>query len=368
MVETAIKEGWDVLTSFFPEGWEQKAYDTRALVRKRKIDSPDTLLRILLIHLADGKSLRTTAAYAEEANLCQINDSALLHRLRESGEWLRWMALKLRGDIDTSGTADDFTKKYRVRLIDASTVSEPGSTGSDWRLHYSLNLENLYCDEFEVTECLRGESFTNFSVKPQDLLVGDRIYCNRNGILHVVEQEADVLVRFHSTALPLFNYRGGRIDVLENLRTLKGTVVGDWNVYLHKENGDRIKGRLCAIRKSQESIEKAKKVILKDASKKQKKVKPETLEYAEYVILFTTVNRHRLKKSDVMELYRARWQVELSFKRLKGIMNLGHLHKSDPESCKAWLYGKIFVTLLVERIFREAESFSPWGYPLADIR
>ena len=80
-----------------------------------------------------------------------------------------------------------------------------------------------------------------------------------------------------------------------------------------------------------------------------------------YVVLFTTVNRHKLKKSDVMELYLARWQVELSFRRLKGIMNLGHLHKSDPESCKEWLYGKIFVALLVERIMREADSFSPWG-------
>ena len=114
-------------------------------------------------------------------------------------------------------------------------------------------------------------------------------------------------------------------------------------------------------------LEKAKKAILQAASKKQRKVKPETLEYAEYVVLFTTVNRHRLKKIDVMELYRARWQVELAFKRLKGIMDLGHLPKNDPESCKAWLYGKLFVALLVEHIYQEAESFSPWGYPLRAV-
>lgn len=367
MIKTTIKEDWDVLTSFFPEGWENKAYETRALVRRRKIDSPETLLRLLLIHLADGKSLRTTVAYAREANLCRINDSALLHRLRASGQWLRWMAVQMRGSTEMKATARSFAKKYRVRLIDASMVSEPGSTGSDWRLHYSLNLESLYCDAFEVTDCHTGESFSHFSVRPRDLLIGDRAYCNRRSIFHVVNQGADALVRFHSTALPLFNYRGRRIKVLNNLGTLKGTEVGDWNVYLFKDNGEKVKGRLCAIRKSREAIEKARKEILKTASKKQRKVKPETLEYAEYVILFTTVNRHRLKKMDVMELYRARWQVELSFKRLKGIMNLGHLHKSDPESCKAWLYGKMFVALLVERIFQEAESFSPWGYPAGDV-
>ncbi len=367
MIKTAIKEDWDVLTNFFPEGWENKAYETRALVRRRKIDSPATLLRVLLIHLADGKSLRTTAAYAREANLCQINDVALLHRLRCSGHWLRWMAVQLRGGIDAQETVFRYAKKYRVRLIDASVVSEPGSTGSDWRLHYSLNLESLHCDTFEVTDYRTGESFTNYSVRPQDLLVGDRAYCKTRGILHVADQGADVLVRFHSTALPLFNYRGQRIKILNKLRTLKGTAVGDWNVYLFKDNGEKVKARICAIKKSQEAIEKARKAILRAASKKQHKVRPETLKYAEYVIIFTTVNRHRLKKVDVMELYRARWQVELSFKRLKGIMDLGHLHKSDPESCKAWLYGKMFIALLVERIFKEAESFSPWGYPLRSV-
>lgn len=363
-----IDEDWDVLTSFFPEGWEKKAYETRAFVRRRNIDTPETLLRVLLIHLADGRSLRTTATYAHEAKMCQINDTALLKRLRASGEWLRWMADQLRGKITMQAAAIGFARKNRVRLIDASMVSEPGSTGSDWRLHYSLNLESLRCDAFEVTHYHTGESFTNFSAWPQDLLVGDRAYCNTRGILHVVNQSADVLVRFHSTALPLFNYHGHRIKVLNKLRTLKGAAVGDWNVYLFKDNGEKVKGRLCAIRKSQEAIEKAKAAILKAASKKQRKVKPETLEYAEYIILFTTVNRHRLKKMDVMELYRARWQVELSFKRLKGIMNLGHLYKSDPESCKAWLHGKMFVALLVERIFQEAESFSPWGYPLRAVK
>ena len=364
MITQAIKEEWSVLTSFFPKGWEDKAYETRALVRRRKIDSPQTLLRVLLIHLADGKSLRTTAAYASEAGLCHINDAALLHRLRASGEWLRWMAVSLRDSNDNLALAHSLARNYRVRLVDGSMISEPGSTGSDWCLHYSLNLKNFYCDAFEVTDCHKGESFINFSARPGDLLIGDRAYCKRPGILHVVNQGADAMARFHSTALPLYEYRGQRVKVLEKLRTLNGATVGDWNVYLIKDNGEKVKGRLCAIRKSQEAIEKAKREIKKAASKKQRKLKPDTLEYAEYVIIFTTVNRHQLKKQDVMELYRARWQVELSFKRLKSVMDLGRLHKIDPESCKAWLYGKMFVALLVERIYQEAEFFSPWGYPL----
>ena len=73
------------------------------------------------------------------------------------------------------------------------------------------------------------------------------------------------------------------------------------------------------------------------------------MEYAEYVILFTTVNRHRFKAEELLTLYRGRWQIELVFKRLKGIVGIGHLPKHNPESCIAWLQGKMFVALLVDR-------------------
>jgi hypothetical protein len=275
------------------------------------------------------------------------------------------MAVCLRGSLAPLEVVDRFVRQHRVRLIDASVVSEPGSTGSDWRLHYSLNLESLHCDAFEVTDFKTGESFTNFPVRPQDVLIADRAYSNTRGIVHVVGQGGDVVVRWHSTALPLFTYRGNSFSVLLHLRTLRGTGLGDWNVYLITEDGETVKARLCAIRKSREAMEQAKQAIVKAASKKQRTVKPETLEYAEYVVVITTVNRHRLKTKEVLELYRARWQIELAFKRLKGIIDVGHLPKQDPESCKAWLYGKMFVAMLVERIFRAAETFSPWGYPLS---
>lgn len=364
MKTTLIKEDWDVLTSFLPAGWEDKAQEKGAFLRRRKVDSPETLLRLLLIHLADGKSLRTTAAYASEAGLCHINDVALLHRLRCSGEWLRWMALGLLGDINIGAAVQKLFIDSRVLLIDASMVSEPGSTGSDWRLHYSMNLNGLHCNTFKITDYRQGESFTHFEISPDDILVGDRIYCNQKGILHVVGQGADVLVRFHSTALPLYDYRGKRITVLDKLQSLERGKTGDWNAYLLTDSGDRVKVRICAIKKSVKAFEREKKAILKAASKKQRKVKPETLEYAKYITVVTTLNRHRLKKADVLALYRARWQVELSFKRLKSILGLGHLPKTDPDSCRAWLYGKMLVALLVERIRGAAESFSPWGYPI----
>jgi hypothetical protein len=184
--------------------------------------------------------------------------------------------------------------------------------------------------------------------------------------MHVVNSQGHVLVRFHSTNLPLFTRQGKIFKPIEHLRTLTDGNAGDWDVWFQSPEDDSrlIKGRLCALRKSKEAIELAKKQLRQMASKKGKKLRVQTLEYAEYVILFTTVNRHNLKSEDVLQLYRGRWQIELAFKRLKSIIGIGHLPKYDPDSCIAWLYGKMMVALLVERLYREAESFSPWGYPL----
>ena len=39
----------------------------------------------------------------------------------------------------------------------------------------------------------------------------------------------------------------------------------------------------------------------------------------------------------------------------------------DDESAKAWLYGKLLVALLVEKLIRHAITMSPWGYDLEAI-
>ena len=365
MRPTPLQDDWEILLRFLPAGWETKATELGALVRRRKIDSPQTLLRLLLIHLADGKSLRTTAAYCQETKLCDINDVALLHRLKASEQWFRWMSQELLKQIRGQPFSDSVSRKFRVRLIDGTSITEPGSTGTDWRIHFSLQLATLQCDSFTITGPEIGEDFQRFHVDPEDLLIADRGYCKRNGITHVLHHGGEVLVRFHSLTLPLFTRDGKPFSPLTNLRTLKPGQCGDWDVWFrHAQTGNPVKGRFCAIKKNKEAIERAKKTILRNASKKQKNLRPQTLELAEYVIVFTTVNRRSLDAESILELYRCRWQIEIMFKRLKSIIGLGHLPKHNPESCAAWLHGKMFVALLIERLYQEAEFFSPWGYPL----
>jgi hypothetical protein len=365
METQAITEEWKILLKFLPRGWEERAFELGALTRRRKISDPETLLRVLLIHLADGKSLRTTSAYAEETGVCSVNDVSLIHRLRSSSRWFRWMAVELFKELKGDWISPHLINKYRIRLVDGTVVCEPGSTGTDWRIHYSFLLNGFHCDFFNITSPKVAETLQRYPVEKDDLLIGDRVYCHRYGIKHVLSHGGHVLLRFHSTNLPLYKRNGKPFPVLKHLRTLGETDAGDWDVWFKDpDNGQLVKGRICSLRKSKEAIEKDKKNIRKYASKKQKKLKPETLEFAEYHTIFTTVNRHNFNKEELLLLYRGRWQVELVFKRLKGIVGIGSLPKTNEDSCIAWLYGKLLLAMLVERLYQEAEFFSPWGYPL----
>jgi len=91
--------------------------------------------------------------------------------------------------------------------------------------------------------------------------------------------------------------------------------------------------------------------------------RPRTLEFAKYVMVFTT--RSSGSTAEVLESYRLCWQIELVFKRLKSLAQLGHLPKHDDRSSRAWLYGKLLVTLLVQKLIRIGRDISPSGYPLS---
>ena len=81
-------------------------------------------------------------------------------------------------------------------------------------------------------------------------------------------------------------------------------------------------------------------------------------------MVFTTLPASQMATAEVLETYRFRWQIELVFKRLKSLLAVGHLPKYDEQSSRAWLYAKLFVALLTQKLVRLGATLSPWGYDL----
>jgi hypothetical protein len=357
---TSRKTNWQTLVSFFPPDWEHLATETRASVRLRGFRSVDALMRTLLLHVARGYSLRETVVRARMGRLARVSDVALLKRLRSAEEWFHALCVAL---LQEQGLElPQAHPQLRLRLVDSTTIKEPGKTGSLWRVHYSFRMPEFHCDAFTLTPTKgvgTGDSLTQFMIAPGDHLIADRGYCHATGIEHVVSNGGAILVRLNTAALPLFTAQGRRVPLLRRLAPLRRAgQIGEWSVSVHGPTRV-IAGRVCAIRKTEEAIRRAEKQLRRNASKSGEALQPDTLEYAKYIIVFTTFAPLPFGAAAVLQWYRVRWQVELAFKRLKSLAQLGHLPKADAQSARAWLYGKLFVALLTEQLIRRGQTFSP---------
>lgn len=363
MHSSVIETEWALLTRYLPENWQELARTHGAMRRARGVKDADTLLRLILLHVATGLSLRQTVVRAQNANLATITDVALLKRLRSSEPWLRAMTEQMLKQTRFRQALNRHWGDRRLRIIDATNVKEPGATGTSWRVHYGLQLPSLECDFFEVTDVSGGETFRRLPVAPRDLILGDRGYSHREGVAHVVASGGDVVVRLNLHSFPMCDREGVPIEMLPLLRGLHEYEPGEWDVEFDTSKG-RIAARVCAVRKSPIAAKKAKEKLLIVAKKKGQVVQPSTLELAEYIIVLTTLPQTEASNVDVLELYRARWQIELAFKRLKSLLHAGHVPKYDPASARAWIQAKMLTVLLIERLTESASFFSPWGFPL----
>jgi hypothetical protein len=361
-----MEEDWDLLLTMMPRRWRQLAGETAALKGLRQDKDEANYLRTLLLHLGCGYSLRETAVRAREAKLADLSDVALLKRLRKSKDWLQALCVEL---LHEQAQATRPVRAEALRLIDATLVREPGPTGSSWRLHYSLRWPQLTCDDFRLTREEgegSGESLVHFDLRRGDHVVADRAYSHYGSLRHATDSGAWLTLRLNPQGVRLLDGKGQRFALERNLRRLKKSgEVQCWPVQISSSTGQSpVTGRLCVLRKSRLASAKSQAKARRAAIRNGRKIETETLLYAQYVLVFSTAPAH-FSAVEVLEIYRLRWQIELVFKRFKQLAQLGHLPKEDEESSKAWLYGKLFVALLAERLIQQAESFSPWGYDVA---
>lgn len=353
------KSEWSLVTALLPDGWREKARQLGAMRRARGIADPEVLLRMLLVHLADGCSLKETALRVEKAGWGRISSVGLFKRLQAAELWLAWMSQQLRGRSWPSGG------RWRPLAVDATTVCESGKTGSLWRVHWSVNLANLQCEFFELTDVRGGEKFARFSFHKSDLVLGDRGYCNPPGIDYVRTAGGHVLVRLNSSSLPTYDRENGdKVDVLAKVRGLAVGKVRSWTAWVKGPGGRWHKGRVVAVRRSRAAALRELRKNRRLATSRERHLGKRAKAMAGYVMVWTSVPTSELSANMVLRYYRRRWQLELVFKRAKSIMGLGQLPKKSDASSRAWLSGKLLVAMLVEKLWGLAESFSPWGYSL----
>jgi hypothetical protein len=361
-MHTAYEESWQVLISLLPGDWEPEAVRAGAVQRLRGFANASDLLRTLLLHVGRGYSLRETVVRAKASGLAAVSDVALLKRLKSAAPWWRSLCVGLLAE--NGMTVPQPPRGWVFRVVDGTVVREPGPTGSSWRIHYSLRLPDLACDYFEITPARAaggGENLARIPARPGDCLLADRGFCHTAGIQATLAQGADVVVRLNTGNLPLVTVAGERFDLLRWLEPLQAAGQTAQGEVCLAGAQPPVRVRLCAVRKTEYGIQRALAQLRRQASKQGSQPKPETLECAKFVLVVTTLPGDLFSLAQVLEWYRLRWQIELAFKRLKSLAQLGHLPKHDPQSVHGWLYGKLLLGLLTHKLIRIGRDISPWG-------
>jgi hypothetical protein len=357
-VRTNIKEDddWQTVLRFLPPDLDSLAMATGALTRRRAVASGADLLRLALVYGDSEMSLRETSAWASEIGLAELSDVAVLNRLRGCVEFLRVL---VSGLLEPAKLPEG---KFVLRLIDSTTVSRQHSAGTDFRVHTAYDVAQGRISGVLLTRSNVGERLDFTQCRAGEVLVADRGYPGRVPLSNVRAAGAHVIVRCHSSNLPFTNENLDPIMPIPEARKLSIGQVADIPVQTKAtKDAPASKGRLIILKKAPEALIKERARLTKRAIKRGTEIGPGALEAAQYVMLFTSLPLELADAASVLDAYRLRWQIEMLFKRAKGIVSLGETAARDPNLCECMILAKLLTMLLMQEF---ESAFFPWGYPL----
>ena len=342
---------WQKVLSMMPMDLEATAEATKAIQRRREVRRAEDLLRIALIYALCDWSLLLTAAWACLMGWANLSGIALRKRLKGAKTFMG--ALLAAWVIRNRGELADYP--VRLRLVDATAVSGLHSKGTDWRIHLSFDLGQGGFDGVEVTDSHGGETLVRHPAQPGDILVADRGYAHRRGIGKVLSQSGALVVRISLQNVPMNDEAGEKFNPLPWLRQAPAGEPIEHKVQIETPDGT-FSVRLIARRLNEQAAEAARRRLRQQARKKGRTPDQRSLEAAGFITVLSNLAPQEWSAGQVLAAYRLRWQVELAFKRLKGVLTLDHLRAQDPDLCQTYLLAKLLGAMMVDRLSRAGSA------------
>lgn len=325
----------------------------RALLRRRGVRSAGGLLHLALLYGPGGLSLRAAASHATEAGIADVCDVSLLNRLRGGGDFLADVLSRLIAHARAEASGNG---QRHLSLVDASSVSVPGSGGSDWRVHARYEPARGRFTDLVLTKASTAEALCCVAVRPGDVLVQDRGYARVRNFAHARANGADFITRIGWRSLRLCDAAGQSFDLLAALPEGDGVVEHQVRVGCGR---DAQPARLIIAAKPPSATQRQQQRVLRKARRKCTSTDPRTLRAAGFIMLLTSLSPIQAAAEQIVRLYRMRWQVELAFKRLKSIGGLADLPASDPRLARSWLLAHLIAAALIEASLDPGDGVPP---------
>jgi hypothetical protein len=338
---------------------EALARGSNAFRRPRGVRSGTDLLRLALAWGPGGYSMQRVAAWAGERNIATLSEDALVQRLHAAGPFLEEVTRRL---LRCAGETPCWHGRS-LRIADSTSLSGPASTGTDWRVHGVYDLGRGGFSHLEVTDSRGGEALDRGTPVAGEIRIADRGYANAQAwqrFLQAQPERTDFVVRMRWNTVRLVDQAGGLFDLVAWLQTRSPeTDVHEITAWAQSgQHQAARKIRLIARRKPAEVIEAEHQRLRRQASRKQHRLDPRSLIAAAYLVLATSLAEEAFAATDVLAVYRLRWQIELAFKRLKSLLHIDKLRTKTTAGTRCWLYAHLIVALLADDLSQEfLESF-----------
>ena len=343
-----MQEEWkETVLPMLPEALASRAKELKAFERARGLRSPADLLRGLLAYALCLSSFRQLGAWAASLGMSGNGDRSWAKRMRQARLWLLWLLQEvLVPHIEDESLRG--REGVRVVLVDGSNLRSWHKQGDHCRLHVGYDLRERRLMQVVLTTQHTGESLSFFSVAKGDIVVADRGYCRRQAIWDARQAGTELVIRLHWNNVPLQDEGGRLLDLsrwVQSLETGKGEQIV-W-MQLRKQ---RVRLRLVALRLDAAAANRAQRRHERKLSQNgSKQSHPWTKVLTDWLLVLTSLETAAWSAEDVLALYRARWQIELLFKRIKQLVRIHRLHSSHLLTNEATLAALLVGWALVEQ-------------------
>jgi len=332
-----------------PADLAEKAKEFKAFERVRGIADPLDLLRGVLAYVlcAQAASFRRLGVWAVLVDVASISEAAWRKRLLKASAWLLWLLGAL---LEVSPARQASIRQQRgagrVLLIDATRLREPGGCGDDWRMHTAYDLQAGRLVQVTVTDRHTGEVLQHFALRVGDIVVADNGYGYRRNVAFAKKQQADVVLYITPHTFPVEDQQGKPIDLVVWLHR-KGGASRSRTCWCWWQ-GQRYGVRIVALKLAAPVARRRRAEKVRHAHEKGKTVSETTLFLTGWILVVTTLPEEEWSNDEVLGLYRARWQTELLYKRMKQQMHCAQLRCRTAEMVQAEVRAYLLAWVLQE--------------------
>lgn len=344
-----------------------------AIVRRRVIRTAGCLMKLVMVYVLTDSSLNMVGLWGTVQGWGSLNKNAVRNRLRQSQKWMGYLIVLvlLAGRVSIPRWANK-----RLVLTDASGVSRPGSKKADWRLHLKFDLGAARIEDVQLTTAQEGETLTRWQFEPDEIWLADRAYGVKRGLGVVLGAMASFVIRIGWQNLPLQDREGLPFPLVTWLKVQSpdpAASPAQAQVWVETPQG-RFPIRLIARAIPPEKADKNRQKLRSEAKRKKRRLDERSLLAAGFVMVVSNLPEANWSAAQIIDLYRFRWQIELVFKRLKGLLAFDHLRVTqDPQLAQLFLLTKILVALLLSEFqwrlaLQDTNLFGDPDHPLSPWR